>query len=80
MRFITCSLEIFEVAGVSGQELRLAIASQATDYEDAVLIEAARSAKAEAIVTRDAKGFRKTPLPVYHPESLLALLEESGKS
>ncbi|MGV8084047.1 MAG: hypothetical protein AB2L09_10510 [Coriobacteriia bacterium] len=43
-----------------------------TDYEDAVVHEAAHSAGCSAIVTRDATGFAKATIPVFQPLELLA--------
>jgi hypothetical protein len=50
------------------------------DYEDAVLHEAARHAGAEAIVTRDPKGFPKPRLKVYAPEELLRFIQATPQS
>lgn len=48
-----------------------------SDYEDAVQVEAARGAAAEAIVTRNIPDFRRASLPVYTPPELLARLRAS---
>ncbi len=44
------------------------------DYEDAVLHEATRHAGAQAIVTRDPKGFAKAQLTIYAPDELVRLM------
>jgi predicted nucleic acid-binding protein len=67
-------LMIFNVACVDRDVLRNALDSGFADFEDAVLHEAARSAGAVAIVTRDAKGFAPSELPVFTPVELLAAL------
>jgi predicted nucleic acid-binding protein len=53
---------------------REALALGLPDYEDAVLQEAARHSKAQGIVTRDQQGFKRSELPVYTPDELLATL------
>jgi predicted nucleic acid-binding protein len=67
-------LMIFDVACVDRDVLRNALDSGFADYEDAVLHEAARRSGAVAIVTRDAKGFAPSELPVLSPVELLAAL------
>jgi len=49
-----------------------------TDYEDAVLHEAARHAGAQYIVTRDISGFVKSIIPVHTPIELVNMLESLG--
>jgi len=65
-------LEIFDVACVDRDVLRVALDAGFSDYEDAVLHEAACRAGAAAIVTRDGKDFAKSKLPVFDPTELLA--------
>jgi len=67
-------LSLCEIAPVGEDVLREALALGFADYEDAVLHEAARHAKAQGIVTRDQQGFKRAQLPVYTPGELLALL------
>lgn len=66
-------LGVFEVAAVDRDVLQRALDSSGfTDYEDAVVHEAAHSAGCSAIVTRDAAGFLKATMPVFQPLELLA--------
>jgi len=67
-------LSIFEVARVDWDVLSDALTLNVPDFEDGVLHEAARHANAEAIVTRDPKGFSKARLRVYSPLELLRTL------
>ncbi len=53
--------------------------SEITDFEDAVVHEAGKNVKVEAIVTRNPKDFKKGTLPVYSPEELLKKLDEEDK-
>jgi predicted nucleic acid-binding protein len=73
-------LGLFEVAPVTRAVLTDALDLELPDYEDAVLHEAARHARAEAIVTRDPKGFAKARLKVYAPDELLRFLEAAPES
>lgn len=47
------------------------------DFEDDVQITLALSSGAEAIVSRDAAGFRQSPLPVWMPSDFLMRAQES---
>ena len=67
-------LALFEVAPVTRAVLTDALELDLADYEDAVLHEAARHAGADAIVTRDPKGFAQARLKRYAPEELLRFL------
>lgn len=72
-------LTMFDVASVDRDVLRNALDGGFADFEDAVLHEAARSSGAAAIVTRDAKGFAHSELPVFSPVELLAALGAEGR-
>lgn len=68
-------LEMFSVAPVTEAVLAHSLKLGFTDFEDAVLCQAALAAGADGIVTRDPRGFTKSPLPVYEPQAVLALLK-----
>jgi predicted nucleic acid-binding protein len=65
-------LSLFEVAPVNGELVASALDLGFTDFEDAVVHEAARAYGAAAIVTRNAKDFAKASLPILSPVELLA--------
>ena len=72
-------LVMFDVACVDREVLRAAVDAGFSDYEDAVVYEAARAAGVSAIVTRNGKDFMRSTLPVFTPAELLAALRaESG--
>ncbi|MEK7667488.1 MAG: PIN domain-containing protein [Gemmatimonadota bacterium] len=73
-RLVGTLLSLCEVAPVDEDVLKDALALEFPDFEDAVLHEAARRARAKGIVTRDHQGFRRATLPVYSPTELLASL------
>lgn len=65
-------LAIFDVAGVDRETLRGALDLGFSDFEDAVLHEAARRDGVAAIVTRDGTDFAHSAIPVFSPIELLA--------
>ena len=46
-----------------------------SDYEDAVQCASAIAADLDAIVTRNTKDYKKSPIPVYSPAAFLAHLQ-----
>jgi len=68
-------LSIFAIAPVNRVVLEAAINSKFTDFKDAVLYEATRHASVQAIVTRDAAGFKYAKIPVYSPEELIKMTQ-----
>ena len=66
-------LSMFEVAPVTRAVLDGALKSQASDFEDAVLAEAALQAGAQAIITRNLRDFKHSPVRAYTPAQWLAM-------
>ncbi|MGH7717787.1 MAG: PIN domain-containing protein [Gemmatimonadaceae bacterium] len=79
-RHLRTLLGLFDVAPVTRPVLTDALDLGYPDYEDAVLHEAARHAGAQAIVTRDPKGFPKSRLKVYDPAELLRFIRATSQS
>lgn len=67
-------LGLFEVAPVNRVVLESALVADFSDFEDAVIHEAACLVGAEAIVTRNQKDFKKSRIPVYSAEELAKIL------
>lgn len=67
-------LSLFEVAPVNRPVLESALTADFSDFEDAVIHEAACHVGAEAIVTRNQKDFKKSVIPVYSSEEMVKLL------
>lgn len=65
----------FELLDTAGIDCRKAISSDISDFEDAVMVESALRANMDCIVTRNGKDYAKSPIPVYSPSELLALVE-----
>ncbi|MFA5786162.1 MAG: PIN domain-containing protein [Actinomycetota bacterium] len=72
-------LTLFEVAPVDGDVLDRALDLDFTDFEDAVLHEAARSSGAAAIVTRNGQDFAHASLPVLDPRELLSAVRAPSR-
>ena len=65
---------LFEILDTCGIDCRKALTSDVSDYEDAVMIEAAARAEIDCIVTRNLKDYAGAPMPVYSPEQFVELL------
>ena len=72
-------LTLFDVAPVDRDALDRALDVDFTDYEDAVLHEAARAVGAAAIVTRDGDDFANATVPVFDPLELLAAVAAASE-
>lgn len=72
-------LALFDVARVDRSVLDGALALDFTDYEDAVLHEAAKGNGMAAIVTRNGHDFAKATLPVFSPTELLAAVAAAAE-
>ena len=68
-------LMLFEVATVNRAVLEAALTAEFSDFEDAVIHEAARHTAAGAIVTRNARDFAKASIPIYVPDELMKMLQ-----
>ena len=69
-------LRVFEVAKVDRKVIDEALELNFNDFEDAVTAAAAQSARCECIITRDPKGFRRSPVLCFTPEAVLPLLRK----
>lgn len=67
-------LSLFEVATVNRPVLESALVADFSDFEDAVIHEAACHVGAEAIVTRNQKDFKKSRISVYSSEEIAKIL------
>ena len=67
-------LKLFSIAPVDGSVLQQAIQSSGQNFEDSVTAAAAHASGCDLIVTRDPKGFRRSPIPALDPARALPLL------
>ena len=74
-RHIESLLALFVIAPVNRLVLENAFAAKFSDFEDAVLHEAAVHAGVQHIVTRNIKDFKNASLPVYEPKDFLSILD-----
>ena len=73
-RTVEALLRVYRVAAVDGVVIQFALDLSSSDFEDAVTAAAARLAGCDAIVTRDPKGFRGSPVRCLPPEAVPPLL------
>lgn len=71
---ISTLLDSFALVDSTGENAVRALSSDVNDYEDALMIETAVSYEADGIVTRNLKDYQKSPIRIYSPEELLAVL------
>ena len=74
MRIVSAMLKVFGVAAVDSAVIQEALHLSFSDFEDAVTAAAARLAGCDYIVTRDPKGFRRSPVRSLTPEALTPIL------
>ena len=67
---------LFEIIDTLSEDCRNAVAIKNNDYEDAVMIASAQRAEVDCIVTRNSEHYAAAQIPVYSPDSFLAVLEE----
>lgn len=71
-------LELFRIAPITDVVLRSALARSFADFEDAVIDAAAEQVGVDAIVTRDATGFKASSIPVFSPAEVLQAIAARG--
>lgn len=67
-------LSILDVAPVDRPVLERTLEGKYKDFEDGVLVEAARQVEAKAIITRNINNFKKSIVPAYSPSEMLKML------
>ncbi len=75
--YVSKMLEMLQVCSLDRQSLLAAEILDFADYEDAVQVACAMFSNLDAIVTRDLKDFKNSPLPVYLPTEFLLHLKLS---
>lgn len=68
-------LEFVSIAPVDEDVIRRALDARSSDFEDAVVLEAARVVSADGVVTRDRRGFSDSQIPAWLPDELLAMID-----
>jgi len=75
IKHIRLLLSLFDVAPVNRLVVENALECQFSDYEDAVIVESAKHAGVEYIITRNIRDFKKSSIPVYTPSGFLLVLQ-----
>ena len=65
-----------KVIGISADAAITSIYEEYKDFEDELIIQAAKEAMLDAIITNNIKDFANCDIPVYKPEELVALAEK----
>lgn len=78
--FISELLEFVEVAPVTTKEARQALGLPMSDFEDALQAASALAFEAYFIVTRNARHYRKSPVPAVTPAQFLNEVGRRGTS
>jgi predicted nucleic acid-binding protein len=68
-------LRLFDIAPVTRAVIEGALRSAMADFDDAVLVHAARQAGADAVITRNPKDFAKATCPIFDPRQFLAQIQ-----
>ena len=71
-------VRLVEIARTDKDVLQDAFALEFKDYEDAVQCASAIAEGLDAIVTRNTKDYKKSPIPVYSPAEFLAHLQNES--
>jgi len=72
-------MAVFEIAPVNRAVLEAALEAGFHDYQDAVLACAARQVDAGALVTRNVRDFKRSPVTSYEPVEFLRMLAASRR-
>ena len=67
LTFIQEITKVCTIAPVEHKDLAVALKHNSGDLEDAMQIASALAVQAETIVTRDPRGFTKSPIPLVNP-------------
>lgn len=67
--------KIFDILDTTAEDCRNALRSDISDFEDAVTVESAKRNGIDCIVTRNAKDFKNSSIPVYTPMEFLRILK-----
>ena len=70
------SFELIDVCSIDSDDIKHSAELDWGDFEDCLISVAAEKVKADAIVTRDPKGFEKASMSVFSPDQVLDMLEK----
>lgn len=64
-------LSVFKILDTTSIQVQIALYSEMPDYEDAIMVQAARQNNIDLIVTRNLKDYKNSPVPVCSPSDCL---------
>lgn len=70
-------LSLFSCADTTTDDCINALHSDISDFEDAVMVETAKRLRAEYIVSRNIRDYKKSPIKTISPHDLRLMLQES---
>ena len=76
-RIITLLSNILTIDDLKGDDLIKASIADGLDFEDELQMVSAKRVKADFIVTRDAKHFANSPIPIISPTELLSIFTQT---
>ena len=69
--------ELFQILDTAKEDIQKALFTDASDFEDAVMIEAAKRENVDCICTRNIKDYQASYARVFLPKDLLSVLHPS---
>lgn len=69
---------LFDVLDTAGIDCQRAVASQTSDFEDAVMIETALRCEVDCIVTRNGADYTHSTVKIYSPSEFLKIISEEN--
>ncbi len=70
---------LFDILDTTEDDVRQALMSNMTDYEDAVMVETAKREKMDCIVTRNLADYKQAGIPVYSPREFMVRVKETSE-
>ena len=67
LTFIEAITKVCKIAPIEHNDFAVALKHNSGDLEDAMQVAAALATQSESIVTRDPRGFSKSPIPLIDP-------------
>lgn len=78
-KILTKLCTLFHLLDTAALDIRSAIPSPVSDFEDAVMIETAVRSEMDCIVTRNTKDYAKAAIPVYTPGEFARRVNEADQ-
>lgn len=73
-------LDIVKVLTVTNEDVNRAFLRKASDFEHCLLATCAKSNNCDGIITRNEKDFKSFDIPLYSPEEIIIMNDDSNRS